>query len=236
MANFTKKETNIHKGHRKRVRKKYLLVGPEAFEEHELLELLLFYAFKQVDTNEIAHRLISIFGSIGGVLSASIDELMAVEGVGESTAVLISVIDDIMKISKAEEDNKKPLNTSEEMYKFIEPFFKDMRTEMVLGVALDEQLKVIRVTKVYEGSFDTVALPIAKIVRSFVACGASAVFLAHNHPSGIAIPSVADIKTTNRLKLALESVGIQFVDHIIVGADDYVSFKDSSGKLYSISE
>ncbi|MBQ8869445.1 MAG: RadC family protein [Oscillospiraceae bacterium] len=231
-----KDQKNVHAGHRERMRKKYLRIGIEGFEEHEILEMLLFCCFAQKDTNELAHVLIKTFGSINGVLAASIDELKAVDGIGDVSAFRLKLIGDIVARGQIGEDKRPVLNNSDKISAYAKPFFASSKTEMVLAISLDQKLRVMRTTKIHEGSFDSVSLPIAKIVRNLVASGAAAVVIAHNHPFGLSFPSMQDIRATEKLKAALESVGIMFVDHVVFGIDDCVSFRDSGDNLYALAQ
>ena len=233
---MAKDKKNVHAGHRERMRKKYLRVGIDGFEEHEILEMLLFCCFAQRDTNKLAHTLISTFGSISGVLAASIDELKTVEGIGDVSAFRLKLIGDIVVQGQIGKDKRPVLNNSDKISTYITPFFAASKTEIVLAISLDQNLRVMRTTKIHEGSFDSVSFPIAKIVRNLVASGAAAVVIAHNHPLGVALPSVQDIRATEKLKAALESVGIMFVDHVILGIDGCVSFRDSGENLYAIAQ
>jgi len=227
---------NVHAGHRERMRSKYLRVGFEGFEEHELLEMLLYNFFSQQDTNELAHQLIATFGSVKGVLSASVDQLKAIKGIGDVTAFNLKLIGDMaLNCMNSRRDERPVLDSTDKIYDYVKPFFVGYQTEMVLAVSLDTNLKVMRTTKLYEGSFDSVSFNVAKVVRNFVTSGTAAVVIAHNHPSGFAFPSERDLASTERLKRALESVGIMFVDHLIIGSDDFVSLRDSGGKLYTIA-
>ena len=234
MAEISKSEKNIHAGNRERLRGKYLRVGMEGFEEHELLEMLLFNCFKQQDTNPLAHRLISSFGSLDGVLSASVSELKQVNGIGDNAAFFLYFTGELIRRGYKQQDERKPLNTSDKIANYLIPFYKNAKTECVVALALDQNLKVIRTIKVLDGCFDSAAFSISKVVRNMVSCGAVAVAISHNHPSNIALPSEQDLRTTERLKIALESVGIQFVDHIIVVTDDYVSLRQSGYNIYTI--
>ncbi len=234
---MAKSKDNIHAEHRKRMRSKYLRVGFEGFEDHEIIEMLLYNCFKREDTNELAHRLIDAFGSIKGVLSAPVDQLKTIKGVGDIVAFNLKFIGDIaLNSMQSERDNRPILDTADKTYQYVEPFFSLYATEMVLAVSLDSNLKVIRTTKVHEGSFDSVSFSIAKVVRSLVASGARGVIIAHNHPSGVALPSERDLDSTEKLKHALNSVGIDFIDHIILGENDYVSFRQSGQKLYTVAQ
>lgn len=227
---------NVHAGHRERMRAKYLRVGADGFEEHELLEMLLFSSFTQQDTNALAHSLISTFGSLRGVLAAPVDELKSVKGIGDVAAFNIKLLGDIIARSSQVQDKSPILNDTDKIVSYVRPFFAATKTEIVIAISLDQNLRVLRTTKVHEGSFDSVPLSIARIVRTLVSSGAQAVIIAHNHPLGFALPSVQDIRSTEKLKAAIESVGIMFADHVIIGIDDFVSFRDSGDKLYAIAQ
>ncbi|MEE1280333.1 MAG: JAB domain-containing protein [Oscillospiraceae bacterium] len=237
MAEKKKRDPNVHKGHRERVRKKYLKVGFDGFSDHEVLEFLLYYCNAQQDTNEVAHRLINELGTLGAVFEAPIEELVKVKGVGEQTAFLIRFISDLMKSQMSNFDNREFLNTTERLGSYIVPFFQGINVETTFVLALDDKKRLIRLIKVAEGSFDAVSICIPKIIRQLISCGAVGVVVFHNHPLGAALPSVKDIKVTRQLQLALDSVGVELVDHIIFSNrdNDFISMSDSGERLYTIA-
>ncbi len=232
-----KNDSNLHKGHRERVRNKYLKVGLDGFSDHEVLEFLLYYCNAQQDTNEVAHRLINQFGTLGAVFSAPIEELVKVKGVGKQTAFLIRFVSDLMKAQMSDFDNREVFDTSDRLAALIMPFYKGVNIETTFVLALDDKKKLIRVIKVGEGSFDSVAISVPKITRQLIGCGAVSAVVSHNHPIGLALPSVNDVRVTKRLQTALESVGISLVDHIIYSNEhnDYISMSDSGDRLYTVA-
>jgi len=235
MAKAENQKPNIHAKHRERVRQKFLKVGLDGFSEHEIIEFVLFYALAQQDTNELAHRLIGTFGSVRGVLSASVDQLCQVKGVGERSAILLKLIGDIIVRDREKPDERPVLNTNEKIGDFVAQFYRANNVEMVIVVALDHNLRVIRTIKVAEGDIDNVSIPVAKTVRSLVTCGAAAAVLAHNHPSQVALPSEEDVRATKKLRNSLATVGIELLEHIIVTPGDYISFRDSGNNIYVVS-
>jgi len=233
MESAQNKKENIHAKHRERVREKFLKVGLDGFSEHEILEFLLFYVFAQQDTNDLAHRLINTFGSLHGVLSADVSDLCTVKGIGERAAVFLKLIGDVATRDREKPDERPILNTSDKIGQYFLRFYKTNITEMAVIAALDSRFRVIKIIKIAEGDVDNIQIPVTKITRTLVTCGASAAVLAHNHPSQVGMPSVTDIRTTERLAATLGSVGIKLLDHIIVdGKNDYISFYDSHGKIY----
>ena len=237
MAKRTQGEKNIHAGHRERMRKKYLNAGFKAFSDHEVLEFLLYYCNAQGNTNGVAHELINQFGSLGAVFNAPISELVKVKGIGERSAYLIKFVSDLMSAEMDEFDNREGFLTSDDMGDYMMHFYQGVGVETTFVMALDQDKKLIQVIKISEGSFDSVAISIPRIARQLVSCGAASAAIFHNHPRGSAIPSINDVHTTRKLQTALESVGIEFLDHIIVSNrdNDYVSMRDSGGRLYTVS-
>lgn len=223
-----KKEGNLHAGHRSRVKEEFLRRGLDSFPEHRVLELLLFYAIPQGDTNELAHRLIERFGSFAGVLDASVEDLCAVPGVGEHTALLLRMIPGLCGRYVASRSNLGEIvDCSARVREVLEPYFFGARNEMVYLVCLDGKRKVLGVRKITEGSINAAEVTSRRIAEEAMSLRAAAVILAHNHVSGIALPSNEDCATTRYLKQVLEPIGIELLDHVVFCDDDMVSMKDS---------
>ena len=218
----------IHDGHRSRVKRRFLESGLDGFDEHTKLELLLFYSIPRSDVNPLAHSLISKFGSISGVFDAPLEELMAVKGVSENTATLIKLVPQMARqymISKSSFEDI--LVTTEKAGAFLVPFFVGERDETVYMVCLDAKKKVLSCKRLFTGSPNISLLSVRKIVENALTYNATYVIIAHNHPSGIALPSREDIDTTIRIREALAGVDVELVDHIIVADEDFVSVADS---------
>ena len=223
-----KKEGNLHAGHRSRVKEEFLRRGLDSFPEHRVLELLLFYAIPQGDTNELAHRLIERFGSLAGVLDASVEDLCSVSGVGEHTALLLRMIPGLCGRYVASRSSVGDIvDCSARVREVLEPHIFGARNEMVYLLCLDGKRKVLGVRKITEGSINAAEVTTRRITEEAMSLRASAVILAHNHVSGLAIPSSEDCSTTRYLKQVLEPVGVQLLDHVVFCDDDMVSMKDS---------
>ena len=214
----------VHDGHRARKKAQFRAHGLDAFADHEALELLLFYAIPRVDTNPTAHRLMERFGSLDGVLSAPVEELEKVEGVGENAATLLSLILPLVRRSRLTASRQPViLNGVEAAGTYFRDLFFGMKEERLYEACLDAKGKLLQCFKVADGSVDTVNLNMRAIVENALKCGASAVILSHNHPSGVALPSSDDNTTTLMAFDALRTVGVRLIDHIIVADDDFVA-------------
>lgn len=226
---------SIHAGHRQRLKERFLKDGLDNFEEHQVLELLLFYGIPQRDTNEIAHELIQKFGSLSKVLEATPEELAEVKYVGDNVTTLFKLITAVARYYQVSCAMREViLSTIEACGRYLVPFFYQRPNETVFLLCLDAKCKVLSCEKVGEGGVNSAGIPIRKIVEMALKANATSVILAHNHPSGLAIPSGEDIQTTRRVAMALDAVEIVLADHIIVADNDWISMVQSG--LYRSEE
>lgn len=219
---------SIHDGHRQRLKERFRREGLDNFDELYVLELLLFYCVPRVDTNPLAHRLLEAFGSLTAVLEASAEDLEKVEGIGPSISTFLSLITQVgryYQIKSAEPG--EILRTIEQCGNYLMPYFFGREIETVFMLCLDAKCKVICCKKVGEGSVNSANIPVRRVVEMALQANATTVVLAHNHPSGLAIPSSDDIQTTHKIAAALETVEIILADHIVVCRDDFVSIVQS---------
>lgn len=219
---------SIHDGHRARLKRRFLEHGEQVFDDHQLLELMLFFAVPQGDVNPLAHRLINHFGSFAAVLDAKPEELKKVKGVGEHTALFLSMFPDVMRrymTSRAggEERICSPADAGE----YLLPCFFGARNETLYLLCLDAKGKVLSCRLLAEGSLDRVGLNSRQVVETALEDRASAVILAHNHISGVAAPSQADVSLTLALRPLLRSLGVRLLDHLVVADGDFVSMAQS---------
>ena len=223
-----KKEEQVHRDHRKRLKEQFRKSGLDGLTDIQVLELLLFYGIPRVDTNPIAHDLLKRFGSLSDVLDAPAQELEKTPGLGPGAADFLKLIRELDRYREMER-RKKPrfLESVEECGEFLVPCFKNLQNETVYLLCLDAACKVLSCRMVGEGSVNSAAVPVRRIVEMALASRASSVVLAHNHPSGIALPSAEDVRTTRRVAMALDAVDIQLIDHIIVAEGDFVSLVQS---------
>ena len=220
---------SIHKEHRQRVKQRFLGEGMDHFDEVHALELLLFYAIPQGDVNPLAHRLLDHFGNLHQVLEAPPEQLIAVPGVREHTAVLLGLVKGIsQKYLIDYKDEPVQLMTRKECGNYLLDRFVGRRDETVMLLCLDAKRAPLACRIISEGSVNTAEVSVRKVMEAALAVNATTVFLAHNHPSGIALPSMEDVVTTRRVGMALDGVGITLEGHIVVAGRDYVSLRDSN--------
>ena len=216
----------VHDGHRARKREQFRSHGLDSFADHEVLELLLFYAIPRRDTNPIAHDLINRFGSLEQVLAAPVEELEKVPGMGENAATLLKLIPQITRRARASSvAREKVLDTTERIGAFFVEQFVAETHEIMYQLCLDAKGRLLHCHKVSEGDAGSVNLNMRKIVENALRSNAVLVALAHNHPSGVAFPSQEDKIATKLAQEALETIGVRLVDHIIVADDDYISLR-----------
>ena len=219
---------NTHDGHRLRLKKRFLEEGLDCFEPHQVLELLLFYCIPRQDTNPIAHALLDHFGSLEQVLTASPQELQKISGMGESSAAFLSLLNAFCRYyGLHRSQDEKILTKLDECTRYLIPYFGNLRNETVYLLCLDAKGKVLCCKKVGEGSVNSAAVPIRKIVEIALNANATTAILAHNHPSGLAIPSSEDQLTTRQLATALSTVDIMLADHVVVADGEGVSMRQS---------
>ena len=219
---------SIHSGHRERLRSRFLKEGLDNFEEVNALELLLFYCIPRKDTNELAHALLDHFGSFHQVLDATPEELMNVPGIGEGTATFLPLISATCRYYRVNQANNiTALDTIEKCGDYLVNYFHARRKETVILLCLDAKCKRIVCREIGEGSVNSASISARKVAEIALSVNATSVILAHNHPSGVALPSTDDVNTTKLIAKSLHAVGIVLTDHIIVAEDDYVSMAQS---------
>ncbi len=218
------KVNNPHQNHRARVRETFRRAGVDGMPDHNVLELLLFYSIPRKDTNELAHRLIDTFGSLNRVFNASYEQLMQVDGMGESSALLISMVPAICR-RYAEGGEAKKINLSEpdDVSAYILKKYYGVKHEIFFMLCLDGTGNLINCCKLGEGTAGNVLIDKRSVLETALRNNADKVIFVHNHPNGIAAPSKNDIEMTGELKALLSGVDIRLADHIIVAGNEALS-------------
>ena len=221
-------ERAVHTGHRGRVKEEFLVRGIEGWPDHRVLELILFYAIPQGDVNPLAHELVDRFGSLSGALDALPEELMKVKGMGEHSAAMLKLFPAVMgRYLEGRTEPGQIVHTVEEAGHVLAPYLYGSRNEMVYVLCLDAKEKLLGVRKISEGNNSSSDVTIRRVAEECLALRASFCYLAHNHVSGIALPSPEDMNTTNVVRIALEPLGVRLVDHLVFVDGDLVSIRES---------
>lgn len=215
----------MHEGHRQRLKERYLKEGLEGFQDHEVLELLLYYCIPRKNTNDIAHRLLERFGSLNAVFEAEPDALSAVEDVGGHSALLLSLIPAISRRYALRSIGNRPqLDTTAKAGEYAVALLRGVPVERFYLICLDAQCRVTYPALLQEGTIDQAAVYPRTVAETALRHRAHSVILAHNHPGGALQPSKADIRVTRKVMEAMKPLGIDVLDHIIVGNAGYYSF------------
>ena len=212
--------TGIHSGHRARMRSRFVSQGLEGFAEHEVLELVLFYAIPQRDVNPLAHKLLDHFGSLHRVMEAEQQELMQVEGVGEYAATLIRLFGQMgARIRQSRKTARTRLRNQKEARDYCMQLLEGKRKEHFYLVCMNGEMEVVADALVASGSLDEVAAYPRLVAELALRHDAHTVVLCHNHPDGKAYPSQDDLDTTASLNDMLQRIGVVLADHIIVAGE-----------------
>ena len=215
-------------GHRERLRKRFLEGGAKSMLDYELLELLLMIAIPRRDVKPLAKELIRKFGNFAGVINASVNDLMTVDGVKENSATILKIIKESalrMSWQNLQEKQEVVIAGWDDLLDYCRMAMAHNDVEEFRVLFLDTKLRLVAEEIQQRGTIDQVAVHPREVIRSAMNKNATSIVLVHNHPSGDVTPSKADIEITKRIKEAAENVDIQFIDHIIVTKDNYFSFK-----------
>lgn len=223
------KKENPHEGHRQRMKNRFLKHGLESFEDHQVLEVLLFYAVPKKDTNELAHTLLNEFGSLDKVFEAEYDELIKIKGVGENIASLIKFFQMLSRryiSSTFDYEGAIRLNDVKRLSSYCENLFKGEKKELVYAIALDDELYLIDKMKIGEGIANKVELSFRKLTEFAFKCNCTRMVLTHNHPNGSMLASRVDVEATENIADMLSSVDVELLDHIVVGRSGATSMRE----------
>jgi len=226
---------NPNAGHRERLRERFLNDGLDGFQDHEVLELLLFQCIPQKDTNRLAHNLLDKFGSLPGVLNAPVASLCEVKGVSKVTATNLAVLREIYFRYKLRiADQNLPLKVTDAV-SYAQKVLTASNVERLLIFYFDHSSRIIARKMYCSNRIDTVDVSVKTLVADAIGYAAAGAILFHNHPGGKATPSKSDEEFTENLYMSLRGIGIVLVDHCIFSDNDVYSFK-TTGKMDTLAE
>lgn len=226
------KTKNNAKGHRERVRKKFLENGFNGLEDYEVLELLLFYVIPRKDTKAIAKELIKKFKNLANVLKADTLELKTIDGLGASSITFLEMMGalpariykDELKNQKLIKDDKNKITDKEVLLSFLRNKIGYEDVEKFYVIYLSSSNEVIAFEESSSGTLDRSSIYPREIYKRVIMENAKSIIIAHNHPSGNTCPSKCDIDITNEIAKGLKNFGALLLEHIIITRDSYFSF------------
>ena len=222
-TSFTIHDLPVSERPRERLQK----FGVEKMSVQELLALILGRGIAGESVTVTAQRLLSQFGNIKGIGSATLEELTQVKGIGLAKASQIKAAFELAKrVDSAQElDNKPVIKTPDEVFSLVKSDLKDKKKEHFLAILLDTRSQLIKTAEISIGSLDSTIVHPREVFKEALSASAASVIFVHNHPSGDPHPSEDDIKLTKRLAAAGEVMGIEVLDHVIIGGSKFLSLK-----------
>ncbi len=212
----------IHAGHRQRMKERFLAGDLDGFSDHEVIEVLLFWAIPRRDTNELAHRLIERFGSFKAVFDADYDDIRTVEGIGDNAAMMIKFfVSSWRRYALADTEPTFVYDTVEKIGDYAVRLYVGVAVEKLYAMFFDNKMKLLDTVMISEGAVNAVQIPTRMIVEKAFKKNAASVVLIHNHPNGTPFPSEDDMRVSNRLRDLLFDVNIKMIDHVIVSGRFY---------------
>ena len=214
-------DSSLHRGHRQRMRNKFLAHGSKVFETHELLEMLLYHVIPLKNTNPIAKRLIERFGDIDGVFSATAKELCSVEGIGPSVAEFIIKAGEFIG-EKEEFSSSSPFDDYAKVGEYLVERLsgeKEYKTAMML---FDNRMRFIDYGVIYDYDYASGAVKPDALIEFAIKRRASIAVTAHTHPHGPLFPTAGDMATNSAVCSALSRAGISHAEHYIISGDSYL--------------
>ena len=237
------KDAHIHawqarvKGHRGRLRERFLQHGIESFTDSDVIELLLTFGTPRQDCKERARALLMRFGSLHAVLEAPIEELQKVRGIGPKNAIALKFVHAVARRFLRDRILNRPLiQCAKDVVDYLFHHLSLKDREFFLGVFLDTANQVIDIKELFSGTIDRAPIYPREVIKTALDLGAKGVILVHNHPSGHTSPSKQDIRATKQIMLGASALGLNVLDHIIIGSiGEYFSF-DEGGLMLRLKQ
>lgn len=214
-------------GHRERLRKRFEKSGFNGFNDYEVLEFILTYSIPRKDTKALSKNLFDRFGSLKGILSADIEELKQIDGIGRQSVLFIKALNEFIKFyfEQQVEKNEIQFTSLEQIAAYLEGTIGNNKYEVVKVLYLNSQNKMLHTEIVSEGTVNESYLNTRKIVVTALKYDSTSVIVAHNHPSGVPEPSRYDDTITLKIAEALKVVDINLQDHIIIASEGFYSYR-----------
>lgn len=223
---------SVHAGHRARMRERFLRDGAETLDTHELLEVLLYHAIAQKDTNPLAHALLDRFGSLEGAFSATKEELCTVSGVGEKIAAFLLENGRAARVILNAPLWEPPMPIYDDytrLGEFFVSYFEDKRAQATVAMLLDGSMRKIALMEVAPLDYDSAGVRADGVIAKAMDLGATVIVFAHNHPYGPAYPSHGDVVSSQVIEKELTACGLLLLEHYVIAGKDFVGFHHRFG-------
>lgn len=212
--------------HRQRLRERFVAAGEAGLQDYEVLELILFMAIPRRDVKPLAKRLLEEFGGFAPLCNADIGQLVRRGGISENTAIAIKSVEAAaIRLARKTVIDQPYLSSFAQIEQYLRTRLSHRKKEYLLLLLLDSRNRLVRDHLLWEGTVNHAPAYPREIVKLALEHGATAMVLVHNHPSGDATPSRADIALTREIAAAAKSMDIQLHDHLIVARDTMASFR-----------
>lgn len=215
-----------YEGHRERLRSKYIQGGYSAFLEYEVLEFILTYVIPRRDTKPIAKELIEKFGDLDGVVSASVEELKEISGIGETSGIFLRLLGDLAKNLYRGEVKREgvQLKDKDSLLRYLRSDIGFSSREEFKVIFLNNYNMLVGTETLFVGTIDKSSVYPREILERVIYYKAKGVIFAHNHPSGNLRPSKQDIQITEHMQEVLDMIDVKLLEHIIITKEGYFSF------------
>jgi len=222
-----KPSSDAHKGHRKRLREKFLKSGLSGFHDYEIVELLLTLGSPRKDCKPQAKEAIKRFKSLRGVLAASLEELQQIKGIGPHSAFGIKLMQEVAREFLKEKIIDRPFyKSSQEIFEYLYHSMRDLKKEVFKVIYLNSQNQIMETVDLFQGTVNSSSVSPREVIEGALKHNAVSLIFVHNHPSGNPEPSAGDKELTRELVYAGKIMRLNILDHIIIGENRYFSFAD----------
>lgn len=210
-----------------RPRERFLRQGPESLSNQELLAILLRTGTKNESVLTLANRILVQFEKLHALKHATVEEMMEIKGVGEAKAIqILAAIELGKRLAQKELDNKYTIRSPEDAANYLIPELAPLQQEHFVALYLNVKNQILHKQTIFVGSLNASIVHPREIFRVAIRRSAAAIIVAHNHPSGNPSPSPEDIDVTKRLIEAGHILGVDLLDHLIIGDHQFISLKE----------
>lgn len=208
-------------------REKLLKFGAESLSDAELLAIFLRTGIKGIPVMDLSESVLTAFGSLRGLLSATLEDFCKIKGLGQIQYIQLQATKEMTKRYLSQQMKVNEMVDSPYLaVMYFQSELESWEREVFMVIFLDNQNRLIKTEKMFYGTINQASVHPREIIKEALKCNAAAILVAHNHPSGNCTPSEADRYLTRKIEMACDLIDLRFVDHIIVGKGDYFSFEE----------